>query len=146
MIYHLNNRLDLDQFKVKIDHFIKNGKVVELTEKKQKRSLSQNSYLHLILSVYALETGLDLECTKQQIFKSIVNPETFKREAVNEKTGEVIEYYRSSAKLDKSEMTLCIDRFRHHASSELGIYLPEPSDLVAISQMEREVSRNKQYL
>lgn len=146
MIYNLNSPLDRQQIKIKLDHFIKNGKVVELIEKKKKRSISQNNYLHLILSIYAIETGTDLEYAKQTVFKVIVNPETFKAQSVNKITGEVIEYYRSSANLNTAEMTLCIDRFRNHSSIDLGIYLPEPDDLAAISQMEREVSRNREYL
>lgn len=146
MIYHLSNDLDRQQIKIKLDHLINNGKVVELTEKKKKRSISQNSYLHLILSVYAIETGMDLEYVKQTVFKAIVNPVIFKAEATNKITGEICEYYCSSASLNTHEMTVCIDRFRNHASHELGIYLPEPSDLAAIAQMEREISRNQQYL
>jgi hypothetical protein len=54
-----------------------------------------------------------------------------------------IERWRSSASLDKAEMTLAIDRFRNFASSELGIYLPEPEDLVLLQEIERELSKTK---
>ena len=43
-------------------------------------------------------------------------------------------------------MTLCINRFRDYASKEAGIYLPEPTDLVMIRQLEIEVTNNQQYL
>ena len=40
-------------------------------------------------------------------------------------------------------MTLAIDRFRNLASKELGIYLPEPNDLVLLQEIENELSKHK---
>jgi hypothetical protein len=43
-------------------------------------------------------------------------------------------------------MTLCINRFRDYASKEAGIYLPEPSDLVLLQEIEIQINNNKNYL
>ena len=45
-------------------------------------------------------------------------------------------------------MTLAIDRFRDFSSKELGIYLPEPSDLAILQDIENQLSKNKnkQYI
>lgn len=49
MIYDLNNILDKERFKRRSNDLYKKKAVVELTEKKRKRTLSQNSYLHYLL-------------------------------------------------------------------------------------------------
>jgi hypothetical protein len=43
-------------------------------------------------------------------------------------------------------MTLCINRFRDYASKEAGIYLPEPSDLVLLQEIEIQINNNQNYL
>jgi hypothetical protein len=146
MIYDLSNPLDMQQVKIKLDHFINKCKVVELTEKRKNRTLSQNAYLHLLLTWYSFETGMESEYVKQYIFKVYINPDVFKTTTHSKKTGEEYEYIRSTADLNTAELTLCIDRFRNHSSQELGIYLPEPNDLASLREMERTLSQNKEYL
>lgn len=34
----------------------------------------------------------------------------------------------------------------YNATKEVGLYIPEPSDLALIDQMENEIKRNQQYL
>lgn len=141
MIFNLNNELDKQRAECRFDFLLKHQKTIELKEKKPKRSISQNSYLHLILSWFAFEYGETLQYIKQEMFKKIVNKEIFKTEYINKKTGEIREDWRSTAVLDTKEMTLAIDRFRDYASKEAGIYLPEPSDIILLEQIERELSQ-----
>ncbi|MGV4405293.1 hypothetical protein ACQ1PF_09685 [Ornithobacterium rhinotracheale] len=144
MIYNAENRLDTERAKQRLDWLIENKKSFELTEKKPKRSISQNSYLHLILGWFAVETGYTLEEVKQEIFKKHVNAEIF-YDGEFEGKVKAVSRWRSSANLDSKEMTIAIDRFRNFASAELGIYLPEPSDIMLINEMQRELSRNQIY-
>ena len=78
--------------------------LVELREVRKQRTYSQNRYLHLILSVFALEMGETLEYVKQDVFKKIVNPDIFKQEYYNKK-GEYRIHWKSTMDLDTSEMT-----------------------------------------
>ena len=144
MIYNPEKQIDINRSIEKIKYFIANNKVFELTEKRKKRTISQNSYLHLILAGFALETGYTAEEVKQDIFKKIVNPNTFYEGEFGELVK--IERWRSTANLNTQEMTLCIDRFRDYASKEAGIYLPEPIDLVLLQDLEIQVNNNKNYL
>lgn len=141
MIYDPSNKLQVKQAITKLNLFLSKGKRFELKAKHDRRSISQNNYLHLILSFFGLETGYTLQEVKQDIFKKYVNPTLFYE---GEFDGVVkIERWRSSAALDKAEMTLAIDRFRNFASKECGIYLPEPEDLVLLQEIERELSKSK---
>lgn len=144
MIYNPENQLDVSRAIEKLKHFISQKKVFELKEKRKKRTISQNAYLHLLFSWFALQTGYTAEEVKQEIFKKIVNPNTF----YEGEFGEVIkiERWRSTAHLDTQELSLCIDRFRDYAAKEAGIYLPEPSDLAIIQEMEIQINNNQNYL
>lgn len=144
MIYNPQNRIEVNRAIEKIKYFISEGKIFELKAKRERRTISQNSYLHLLFSWFALETGYTTDEVKQDIFKKIVNTNTF----YEGEFGKLIkiERWRSTASLNTEEMTLCINRFRDYASKEAGIYLPEPTDLVMIRQLEIEVTNNQQYL
>jgi len=146
MIYDPKNPLHQKQAIEKLNYFISKGKRFELKAKHDKRSISQNSYLHLILSWFGVETGYTLEEVKQEIFKKHVNSSLFYD---GEMKGFItVSRWRSTADLDTAEMTLAIDRFRDFSSKELGIYLPEPSDLAILQGIENQLSKNenKQYI
>lgn len=148
MIYNPKNQLQIKQAIEKLNYFIKQGKRFELKAKHDRRSISQNSYLHLILTWFAIETGYTLEEVKQEIFKKYVNPNLFYEGQKEKIHGIIIDQWRSTASLDTKEMTLAIERFRDFSSKELGIYLPEPHDLALIQDMENEISKfnNQQYV
>lgn len=146
MRYDLNNDIQLQQARTRFDFLVKSGVVVDLIHVRKKRTIKQNAYLHLVLSWFALEYGETLEYTKQIIFKQWVNKDVFLTEYVNRKTGEIRETYKSTKDLDTKELTVCIDRFRNYSSKEMGLYLPEPNDLVFLNQISNEIENNRQYL
>jgi hypothetical protein len=146
MIYDASKSLDQKRANERIRYLIESEKVFEIKEKKKIRSLSQNAYLHLILSWYACEYGETSDYIKQEVFKKQVNQEIFKTERVNEKTGETRDSWRSSGSLDSKELSTAIDRFKHYAAKEAGIYLPEPNDMVFLNEIQREIIKNQQYL
>jgi len=143
MIYNSTNPLQVKQAIDKVNLFISKGKTFELKEKRAKRSISQNSYLHLILTWFGIETGYTMEEVKQEIFKKHVNSATFyEGEFEGKIEGIKIERWRSTASLDTQEMTLVINRFRNFSSNELGIYLPEPRELALLQDLENEISKH----
>lgn len=144
-LYDTSNPLQKEQFKARSAKLAESGKIVELTEKKPKRPLHQNAYLHVILGYFACETGNTLEWVKQQYYKKLVNPSIFIREREDMYLGR-IKFLRSSADLDSEEMTTSITRFRNWASETCGIYLPSPDEERLIQLMEIEIERNKNYL
>lgn len=145
MIYDLSNILDQDRFKRRCNALYKEGKVVELSEKKRRRTIPQNAYLHLILGWFAMETGNRLEFVKQEYFKRHINPDLFVIEIEDKHLGKV-QVLRSSRDLDTSEMTTAIERFRNWASSEAGIHLPSPDEQAFLQAIEYEMMRQKEYL
>ena len=140
MIFNATNEFDIQRAKERLGYLIDKKKTFEITEKKPKRTYSQNNYIHLLFSWFALEYGETPEYVKQEIFKKLVNPQIFLTEYVNYKTGEVREAWRSTADLNTKEMTTAIDNFRDYASKEAGIYLPTPDDLNSLNEIERQVN------
>lgn len=144
-LYDTSNPLDKANFMLRAKKLADGGKIVELKEKKPKRSLSQNAYCHLAISYFASQYGCTLEWAKAQYFKKLVNPDLFIREKVDRFLGKV-KYLRSSADLDVTEMSLAIDRWRNWCSMEASIYIPNVDDYYSIQLMEVEIERNKEFI
>ena len=145
MVYDTSNPLDKANFLLRAKKLADKGAIIELTEKKPRRTLSQNSYLHVTIAYFASQYGCTTEWAKQRYFKQLVNPELFVREKDDEFLGRG-KYLRSSADLDVSEMSLAIDRWRNWCSMEASIYIPSADEVILIQQMEIEIERNKEFL
>ena len=145
MIYNTSNPLGKANFLLRAKKLAESGVIVDLTEKKPRRSLPQNKYLHVILAYFGAQTGNTLEWVKQQYYKKLVNPDLFIREKEDKYLGR-IKVLRSSADLDTSEFSLSIERFRNWAAQEADIYIPSADEAILIQQMEIEIERNKEHL
>lgn len=145
MIYNLSSPLDKANFLLRAKKLAESGVIVNLTEKKPRRSLPQNKYLHVILAYFGTQTGNTLEWVKQQYYKKLVNPDLFIREKEDKYLGR-IKVLRSSADLDTAEMSLSIDRFRNWSAQEAGVYIPAADEAILIQQMEIEIERSKEFL
>lgn len=141
MIYNLKNEYDQQRFKARCNHLYKQGKIVVLKEKRYKRTIRQNKYLHLILTWYALELGYTLEEMKQE-FKTRICPDLF-RYTKKDKV-----FYKGTSDLDTLQMTILIDKIRDHASNVNGIYLPAPNETEILRSLEEQLNHygNRQYI
>ena len=143
MTYDLSNARHLAQFRTRISALEERGASVELRELTG-RTKAQNSYLHLILGVVAMDTGNTLDYTKEVYFKRLVNPDIFVQEVNDLYVGKV-QVVRSSADLSVETMSNAIDKFKRWAA-EQGIYIPEPEDEERLKDIELEMGRMKSYL
>ena len=143
MTYNLANEFQRKAFLARCEDCLDKSAVVELTTKTF-RSRNQNSYLHLLIGVVAIDTGNTLAFTKEQYFKRLVNPDLFIQEVTDLYAGKV-EIVRSTTDLTMGEMSMAIDRFKKWGA-ENGIYLPNPGDESLLREIEIEMARNKQYL
>lgn len=143
MLYNLTNDLDRERIRARLEADLQRGSVVEYTRKEQ-RTNNQNRYLHLVLGAVAIETGNDLEFTKQQYFKKLVNPDLFVLEKEDRLAGKV-EVLASSRDLTVEQMSTAIDRFKRWAA-ENGIYIPDPEDAARLQEIEIEMARLSRYL
>lgn len=144
MTYNLSSELDRQKFITRGRDLLDKGVIVTL-EEKTIRSLNQNSYLHLLIGVVAMEVGTTLEDAKTVYFKRLCNRELFEKTFHDPLLNEERMTLRSTASLEKEEMSQAIDRFKKWAA-EQGIYLPEPGDRELLAQIRYEMDRQSRYL
>ena len=147
-LYNGKENFEIAKARRRLEQLIKKEALFELKEI-TKRSLSQNNYLHLILSYFALELGYSANYVKLNLFKCKWNRKVFVVKKVSPITGEQFTDIRSTADLDKEEMAKAITIFIEKAALEANIRLPIPSDLMYNDEMTKialEVARNEQYL
>lgn len=142
MIYNLKNAFELQKFRDRVVELQNKGAMVEVKEKKG-RSLSQNAYLHLLLSSFSLQFGYSLEETKVHFYKLVVNKDIFLREGTDRFSGEIYHYLRSTADLDQEEMSDSITRFRSWAREEAGFDFPSSDEYIALLHIEHEIKMQR---
>lgn len=145
-IYDLNTDIDRERYKRRIKALYTKRAVVELSEHKPKRTLSQNSYLHVLLGEFAMQTGNQMEYVKREYFKIECNHDLFVNSGVDKLTGKAVIKLRSSKDLDTGEMTLAIERFRNWAAEVAGIDLPDAEDQAWIDYISREMQHQRIWL
>lgn len=146
MRYDLSNPMHLKNAQAYFDKLCAKGAVVELTEKVQ-RTLSQNSYLHLIISYFACQMGETMGYCKKHYYKKACNKDLFLRTKIDKITGLEEEDYRSSRDLTKEEMNLSIKRFKIWAAMlPTPIILPDDDKPEEILAAQAEVYQNRHYL
>lgn len=143
MFYNLGNSLDKERFKARCNALYKKGALVEMTESVGK-TIRQNSYLHLLIGVVAMETGNTIEYTKREYFKRLVNPSLFLTEKEDPFIGKVKDL-KSINDLTKEDLSTAIDRFKRWGA-ENGIYLPDPTDDAILRDIAIEMQRQRTNL
>ncbi|KKN74615.1 hypothetical protein LCGC14_0388170 [marine sediment metagenome] len=96
-----------------LSKLIKDGSKASLTKIHPKRSVSQNSYLHVLFSLWGKENGWYLEEAKLVV----------KRELGYTYTKRNQEFADKTSKMDTAELTKFIDKFRIWSFAD-GCYLP----------------------
>lgn len=143
-LYDTSNPLDKANFMLRAKKLAESGKIVELAEKKPRRTLSQNNFLWLCLSYWGCQTGYTKE-EAETIYKN-VNRELYYIHKVI--AGVEIEYIRHTYELDTAEMTASIEKWRNWAAMNdaCPVYIPSPEDYQLIQQMEVEISKNNEFI
>lgn len=145
MTFNLQNEYDIPKFKEYVNRLFKDRAVVEVRKKLPNRSLSQNSYLHLLLGYFGAEYGCSMEEAKIDFYKRTCNRDLFERKKTNRK-GNEITYLRSSSELTTGEMTLSIDRFRNWSSAQAGIYLPAANERQMLIYAQQQTERSREFI
>lgn len=145
MVFNLDNPYEADKFRKRVAELLHRGGGVELKRIHQQRTMAQNRYLHLLLGYFGSEFGLSLDEVKVDYFKRTVNADIFKAKRLNRK-GKEVNCLRSTAELDRGEMTTAIERFRNWSAAVAGLYLPSANEQEALLWMQRQVENDKEYI
>lgn len=158
MIYDLTNPLHRKQFVKRANKMLERRCTNAVLIDESKRTYNQNSYVHVLIRLMALNTGVKESYAKNVYFKQLSNPDLFVVEIEDPITGSKVHSLRSSSELTIEEMSRAINNFRHWAEDN-GYYLPEatfdeeeraifktPQDEQAFKQAELETTRAGIYL
>ena len=138
MFYDLSKIYDMNRAKKKLDALIASNKVVELTEKKKKRTISQNSYMHVLFSIYGMETGYTAAEAKTVLKRECSNL------MVYETNGE--KFLKGTSELSKDECQRFIDWVINFAAMQ-GVHLPSPDEYIENQhEIQIELDRNCGYI
>lgn len=144
MFYDLTSELDKERFKKRVNALYQRGSLVELSEKKPQTN-KQNSYVHLLIGVVAMELGERLEYVKTTYFKRLVNKDLFVAKRLDSYLNEEVEELKSSRELTKEEMCLAIDRFKRWGE-EIGLYMPDANEEEKLGEVWKKMEQMNNYL
>lgn len=133
--YDLSNEYDKKAASFKFQKLMEKGKYIDLTEKRQARTIQQNKYLHIVFGVIAMEYGLTMDETKQLM--KVKFGEKYSKKSH--------EFVKSTADYNTLEMTIFIEKMRDFFAVE-GLYIPSPDESTIINQVSRDMDKSKQYL
>jgi hypothetical protein len=145
MIYNFANEFDIQKHDIHIERAKRLKKKVRSETISEKRSLSINAYLHVLIQYFACEYGETTKYVKQKLYKDI-NRDIYYIEYKNKKQGYSRDELRSSADLTDKEMALSIERFKDYAAKEAGIFLPPADNKEFLAHCMNEIEKHKQYI
>ena len=105
------------------------GKSIEITvrRKKKHRSVQQNRYYWLVVTILSDYTGF----TKDEMH-AILRSKFLRAEKVNEDTGVVYEYVKSTTELTTVEYEEYLDDVRRFAAQEFNMNVPMPNEQIEV--------------
>lgn len=136
MVYDLSQPEQMEEAQNMLLEFQVLSKKVDIKVVRNKRSLSQNNYLHLLLAYLGLETGYNLTETKA-LYKEM-NRDLYYYYKPTRDDENVHEFIRSSAELTTEQMTRSIETL-HEVSAANGIPLPLATDQGWLREIERAI-------
>jgi hypothetical protein len=137
MKYNLQNPIDKTKAVTYLTKLLEDEKQIELKEVRKVRTIKQNSYLHVIITLYAIHFGDPLDIAKTDLKREC----SFMR---LEHKGK--QYLKSTAKLTTKELTEFIEWIRNYSSIN-GCYLPTSLEYLEQKfNIDKEIEYNKQYL
>lgn len=137
MLYDLSKQDEQRNAEFYFAKLIKENALIDLSKAKRKRSVTINRYLHVVISLFAIEFGYTLEEAKTLLKRKC-------EFMVYEKRGML--FLKKTSNLDNLECSEFIEWIRNYASQN-GLYIPDADEYKANSyNIDREISRNKKYL
>lgn len=137
MIYDTSQELQVNKLLSRLDALLSKKCIIELTEKKNNRTVSQNSYLHVCITLFAIETGFNLEDAKQLLKRACHFMHTFDGDKIKTKL---------TRDLNTQELTDFIEWIRTFSAMQ-GNYIPT-ADEYKLNKfaIDSEIEKFKEYL
>lgn len=132
----LSNSFDKNKAINYFDKLMKDAKKIELKEVKNIRSIRQNSFLHVVISLFGIETGYTIEEAKTLL----------KRQCglVYHKNDKV--FLMRTRDMKSDELATFIEWIRNYSASQ-GYYICSAEEYTENKfHIDKEIEQNKTYL
>jgi len=137
MLLDLSKQIDKKKFKEYGDFLLNKEHQVQLQKIISKRTIQQNKYLHVCITLFAIEFGYTLEESKT-LLKRLCDFMKYK------KNGN--KFLKKTSLLDSSELTKFIEWIRNYAGVN-GLYIPTSEEYISNRfEIDKEIEKSKQYL
>lgn len=137
MKLNLSTPYDKAKAQTRLNVLIDKGANIELTEIRQKRSIKSNAYLHVLVSLCAIEWGYTLDEMKTSLKREC----EFMRYTKNKQL-----FLKRTREFDSKELSDFIEWIRDYAGVQ-GLYLPTSEEYIMHQfEIDKEINTNKQYL
>ena len=137
MIYDTSQELEVNKLLSRLDALLSKKCIIELKEKKKERTVSQNAYLHVCITLFAIESGDNLEDAKQLLKRSCHFMHTFDGDKIKTKL---------TRDLNTQELTDFIEWIRTFSAMQ-GNYIPTPDEYIQNKfAIDSEINKFKEYL
>jgi len=137
MLLDLSKTIDNKKFRDYANLLISKEYKVSLQKIIPKRTIQQNKYLHVCITLFAIEFGYTLEESKT-LLKRLCDFMKY------EKNGN--KFLKKTSLLDSSELTKFIEWIRNYAGVN-GLYIPTSEEYISNRfEIDKEIEKSKQYL
>ena len=137
MMLDLSNPTELKKAETYFSKLAESKEKIELKKLINKRSLNLNSYLHVVITLFAIEYGYTLDEAKTLL----------KRECgfmIYETKG--TKFLKQTSKLDNLECSKFVEWIRNYASQQ-GLYIPDAEEYKTNKfNIDKDINNHKQYL
>lgn len=128
---------DLERFNFEVNKLQSYEGIIELKKIRKPRTINQNSFLHVLITLFGIELGYTIEESKTILKRKC----EFMR---YEKNGEV--FLKRTRDFDTKELSDFITWIRNYAGMH-GIYLPSSDEYLRNwAEIEKQIEQHKTYL
>ena len=137
MFLDLNNTIDVKKAHSYLLKLLEGKNKIELRKITAKRTLNLNKYLHICISLFAIEFGYTLEESKI-LLKRYCNF------MIYEKNG--VKFLKQTSKLDNKECSEFVEWIRNYSANK-GLYIPDAEEYKTNKfEIDKEINKHKEYL
>lgn len=134
MKFELKKTYDQQKAREYLNKLIESESKAEVKKMHSKRSTSQNSYLHVLFTLWGNETGYTIEEAKHTVKHALGYIYKVKLSEPNYTTGLPnpfdMGFVRKTSEMDSKELTIFIEKFRDWSAITCGFYLPSPEEFL----------------
>ena len=137
MIYNLSNELDQKKSCTVLKKYIQDGARIEIKLIRQKRTIKQNAYLHVIFDLYAVHFGYT-SAEAKTLLKRMCPFMTYEKKERK--------FLKETSTLTDLDCGIFIDWILKHSAEE-GCYIPSSEEyLLNCSAIDHEIKMHKRYM